>query len=109
MADNADVVVGTELLAAAQGVEFHRPLRSSDTLETAVEAIRSVVAPYGADRYFAPDLEAAAGLIRAAASSAWSASPGAPGAGSSSAAAVARMLRAMDGKMKPWKGHTPHQ
>ena len=65
MADNADVVVGTELLAAAQGVEFHRPLRSSDTLETAVEAIRSVVAPYGADRYFAPDLEAAAGLIRA--------------------------------------------
>ncbi|WP_296819724.1 histidine ammonia-lyase [Brevundimonas sp.] len=65
MADNTDVVVGVELLAAAQGVEFHRPLHSSDRLESAVAAIRRVVAPYGADRYFAPDLEAAAGLIRA--------------------------------------------
>ena len=65
MADNVDVVVGTELLAAAQGLEFHRPLRSSDRLETAVAAIRGVVAPYGSDRYFAPDLETAAGLIRA--------------------------------------------
>lgn len=64
MAANAEVVVGVELLAAAQGVEFHRPLRSSEALEGVVAQVRGAVAPYGEDRYFAPDLEAAASLIR---------------------------------------------
>ncbi len=59
MVENAAGVVGIELLAAAQGIDFHRPARSSDTLEHVHAGIRSEVAFYGVDRYFAPDIEAA--------------------------------------------------
>ncbi len=64
MLDNAAAVIGIELLAAAQGIEFHRPARSSALLESAHAAIRSQVPFYAADRYFAPDLEAAQGWAR---------------------------------------------
>ena len=59
MVDNAAAIVGVELLAAAQGIDFHRPARSSASLEKAHAEIRSEVAHYAADRYFAPDIEAA--------------------------------------------------
>jgi histidine ammonia-lyase len=59
MVDNAAAVVGIELLAAAQGIDFHRPARSSLKLETVHAAIRKEVRFYDADRYFAPDIEAA--------------------------------------------------
>jgi histidine ammonia-lyase len=59
MLDNAAAVVGIELLAAAQGIDFHRPARSSAPLERAHEVIRSEVAFYAADRYFAPDIACA--------------------------------------------------
>jgi histidine ammonia-lyase len=63
MADNAAAVIGIELLAAAQGLEFHRPMRSSRSLERAVRLVRSQVPPYGVDRFFAPDIEAAKKLV----------------------------------------------
>jgi histidine ammonia-lyase len=63
MADNAAAVIGIELLAAAQGLEFHRPMRSSRPLERAVRLVRSRVPPYGVDRFFAPDIEAAKKLV----------------------------------------------
>src|SRR5271155_5024154 len=59
MVDNAAAVVGVELLAAAQGIDFHRPARSSRSLEQVHASIRGEVAFYAADRYFAPDIEAA--------------------------------------------------
>jgi histidine ammonia-lyase len=59
MADNAAAVVGIELLAAAQGIDFHRPARSSRSLEEVHAAIRAEVPFYAADRYFAPDIQAA--------------------------------------------------
>jgi histidine ammonia-lyase len=59
MVDNAAAVVGIELLAGAQGIDFHRPARSSQRLEEVHAAIRRDVAFYAADRYFAPDIEAA--------------------------------------------------
>jgi len=59
MTANASAVVGMELLAAAQGIDFHRPARSSEPLERVHAGIRSEVAHYAADRYFAPDVEAA--------------------------------------------------
>ncbi len=59
MAHNTSVIVGIELLAAAQGIEFHRPLRSSEHLEHVHAQLRAQVAPYDADRFFAPDIEAA--------------------------------------------------
>jgi histidine ammonia-lyase len=59
MVENASAVVGIELLAAAQGIDFHRPARSSLKLEQAHAAIRRDVPFYAADRYFAPDIAAA--------------------------------------------------
>ena len=59
MNENAAAVVGIELLAAAQGIDFHRPARSSAALEQVHASIRRDVAHYAADRYFAPDIEAA--------------------------------------------------
>jgi len=63
MAQNTAVIVGIELLAAAQGIEFHRPLRSSQHLEHVHAQLREHVAPYDADRFFAPDIEAARQLV----------------------------------------------
>lgn len=63
MAHNTCVIVGIELLAACQGIEFHRPLRSSQTLESVHAQLREQVAPYDADRFFAPDIEAARMMV----------------------------------------------
>jgi histidine ammonia-lyase len=59
MVENAAAVVGIELLAAAQGIDFHRPAQSSPGLEHVHASIRRDVPFYAADRYFAPDIEAA--------------------------------------------------
>ena len=66
MVDNAAAVVGIELLAAAQGIDFHRPARSSVNLERVHAAVRAEVSFYDADRYFAPDIEAATALVKSA-------------------------------------------
>ena len=63
MAHNTSVIVAIELLAAAQGIEFHRPLASSAILEQVHAALRQRVAPYDADRFFAPDIEAARKMV----------------------------------------------
>ena len=59
MADNAAGIVAIELLAAAQGLNFHRPLRSSTTLEAVHRLLRRSVPVLSRDRYFAPDIAAA--------------------------------------------------
>jgi len=64
MIDNAAAVVGIELLAAAQGIDFHRPARSSRRLEEVHAGIRRDVPFYAADRYFAPDIDAARSWVR---------------------------------------------
>jgi histidine ammonia-lyase len=64
MLDNAAAVVGIELLAAAQGIDFHRPSRSSVPLEHVHAAIRGDVPVYASDRYFAPDIEVAKTWVR---------------------------------------------
>ena len=58
MARNTAAIVAIELLAAAQGIEFRRPLRSSPALERAHALIRASVPAYDRDRYFAPDIAA---------------------------------------------------
>jgi histidine ammonia-lyase len=63
MADNTAVILGIELLAAGQGIEFHRPLASSAYLEQVHAQLRQRVAPYDADRFFAPDIEAARQMV----------------------------------------------
>lgn len=64
MADNAEYVVAIELLAGAQGCDFHAPLRTSTALETARATVRKAVPQLQEDRYFHPDLVSAAALIR---------------------------------------------
>jgi histidine ammonia-lyase len=63
MAANSAAVIGIELLAATQGIEFHRPHKSSAVLEEAIALVRSVVRPYDQDRFFAPDIAAAKALV----------------------------------------------
>jgi histidine ammonia-lyase len=63
MAANLRDILAIELLAAAQAIEFHRPLRSSGALEAAHGTVRSVAAAWDADRFMAPDIAAVAGLI----------------------------------------------
>ena len=57
MCFNTSVVVGIEAMAAAQGVDFHRPLQSSSTLENEMQAIRQNVAFLEKDRLMSPDVE----------------------------------------------------
>jgi histidine ammonia-lyase len=64
MLANTRTIVAIELLAAAQGIDFHRPLASSALLEKAHALIREAVAFYDRDRYFAPDINAAVALVR---------------------------------------------
>jgi histidine ammonia-lyase len=63
MADNTAAIVGIELLAAAQGIDFHAPSETSAPLKAAMRAIRRVAPPYAEDRFFAPDIAAAAALV----------------------------------------------
>ena len=67
MAENAFAVTGIELLVAAQGCDFHAPLRSSGPLEAARARLRQEVAAFGDDRYLHPDILAAARLMRSGA------------------------------------------
>lgn len=63
MTENLAGIVGIEAITAAQGVDLRAPLRTSENLQRAHEAIRAVVPALEADRYLAPDLEAAAELV----------------------------------------------
>ncbi|HYC97892.1 histidine ammonia-lyase [Brevundimonas sp.] len=64
MAENTAAVVAIELLAAAQGIEFHRPLTSSPVLEQVFAVVREAAAAYGSDHYFAPDIARATDGVR---------------------------------------------
>jgi histidine ammonia-lyase len=64
MVANTAHILGIELLAAAQGIEFLRPLRSSAALESAHALLRSTCPAMPHDRYFAPDIDHAARLVR---------------------------------------------
>lgn len=56
IAGNAAGVVGVELLAAVQGIDFHAPMKTSVALQAVVDAVRAQVPHYASDRYFAGDL-----------------------------------------------------
>jgi histidine ammonia-lyase len=64
MVDNAFGIVGIELLAAAQGCDFHAPLTSSPRLEAVRRLVRSRVPALEDDRYLHPDLTEAIALVR---------------------------------------------
>ena len=64
MINNVAHILGIELLAAAQGIDFLRPLQSSAALEAVHALLRSGCPVMMQDRYLAPDIEAAAALVR---------------------------------------------
>lgn len=64
MTDNTIDIIAIELLAACQGIDFVRPLKSSKLLEKIHELIREHVAFYDKDRYFAPDIAKVKVLIK---------------------------------------------
>ena len=67
MAANLSNVLGIELLAAAQGCDFHAPLTSSAALEVARATLRAKVPTLDDDRHFHPDMVAATALVAAGA------------------------------------------
>jgi histidine ammonia-lyase len=64
MAENTATIVAIELLAAAQGIDFRRPLETSEPLEEAHHIIRRVAPHLEGDRYLALDIEAVTPLVR---------------------------------------------
>jgi histidine ammonia-lyase len=64
IADNTAGIVAIELLAAAQGVDFRKPLKTSPILAQAMAAIRAKVAFWQDDREMAPDIAAAKALVQ---------------------------------------------
>ena len=67
MNDNLAKIVAIEWLAAAQGIGFRAPLKTSARLGSVIGRLRTVVPPLEEDRYMAPDIEAAVDLARAGA------------------------------------------
>lgn len=64
MADNTAAIIGIELLAAAQGCDFHAPLTSSAILERSRAIVRAQVPHLDEDREMAPDIAKAIDLVR---------------------------------------------
>ena len=82
MISNVAHILGIELLACAQGIEFLRPLASSPALESAHALLRERCPAMMQDRYLAPDIEQAGALVRSG--------------------ALARVLRALPGLPALW-------
>jgi histidine ammonia-lyase len=56
-------VIAIEMICAAEGIEYHRPLKSGEVVERAHALIRTVAPRLVADRPPSPDIEAVARLI----------------------------------------------
>ena len=67
MADNTAGIVAIELLAAAQGVDLRKPLKTSPLLQQAMALLRRRVRFWKDDREMAPDIAAAKVLVRSSA------------------------------------------
>ena len=63
MNENSQLILAVEYLAAVQGIEFRRPLKSTRSIEGAVEILRQEVPHLSTDRVFAPDIQKATRLL----------------------------------------------
>uniref|UniRef100_A0A3B4BPS7 Histidine ammonia-lyase n=1 Tax=Pygocentrus nattereri TaxID=42514 RepID=A0A3B4BPS7_PYGNA len=61
--EHVEQVLAIELLAACQGIEFLRPLRTTTPLEKVYDLVRSVVKPWIKDRFMSADIEAVHRLL----------------------------------------------
>ena len=62
--DNLERILAVEMVLAAQGIDFYRPLKTSPILEACHERIRGDIPHADEDREFHVDLETAVELIR---------------------------------------------
>jgi histidine ammonia-lyase len=69
--ENAERIVAIELMCAAQGIEFRRPLKPSRAAGEAVAAVRSVVPRLEQDRVLASDIDALATAVRSGTFDRW--------------------------------------
>jgi histidine ammonia-lyase len=58
IARNAAGVIAVELIAAAEGVEYHAPLKTSPKLQAVHAAVRELTPRFTSDRYWATDMAA---------------------------------------------------
>jgi histidine ammonia-lyase len=58
VARNAAGVVAVELMAAAEGIDYHAPLRTSPRLQQVHSAVRALSPHFTADRYWADEMRA---------------------------------------------------
>lgn len=63
MLDNVADIVAIELLAAAQGIDFHHPQKSSTAIENAISGLREISPPYVDDRSLSSDIRRVAATI----------------------------------------------
>jgi len=63
MLDNVADIVAIELLAAAQGIDFHRPEKSSEAIEEVMMAIRELSPVFKEDRSLSADIRRVAATI----------------------------------------------
>uniref|UniRef100_A0A673J2U5 Histidine ammonia-lyase n=1 Tax=Sinocyclocheilus rhinocerous TaxID=307959 RepID=A0A673J2U5_9TELE len=61
--EHVEQVLAIELLAACQGIEFLRPLRTTTPLEKVYDLVRATVKPWIKDRFMAPEIEAVHRLL----------------------------------------------
>lgn len=67
MLDNTAHIVAIEFLAAAQGIDFLRPLTSSTAIESLHAKLRKACESCAQDHYLAPDIERAFALVNSGA------------------------------------------
>jgi len=63
MLDNVADIIAIELLAAAQGIEFHRPKTSSSIIEGVIAELREVSPAYERDRSLSSDIRRVAAIL----------------------------------------------
>lgn len=63
MLDNVADIVAIELLAAAQGIEFHHPKKSSPAIEEVISGLREISPSYDEDRSLSSDIRRVAAII----------------------------------------------
>lgn len=63
MLDNIADIVAIELLAAAQGIEFHQPQKSSAAIEKVIASLRKISPRYETDRSLSSDIRSVAATI----------------------------------------------
>ncbi|MCP5090675.1 MAG: histidine ammonia-lyase [Gammaproteobacteria bacterium] len=63
MLDNVADIVAIELLAAAQGIDFHHPQKSSEAIEEVITVLRELSPRYVEDRSLSSDIRRVAAIV----------------------------------------------